>query len=156
MIRTLAFVVSISTALAATAAAAPQHGSTTVVRRAHDLVERHFTALAAGDEQALATIWSSTATVTSPTPSGSARVVPIATALQAWLAARAGVRGKVQSAKKRGEGIEVHAVVRWNGTLYQDRLLVIADKRGNLKIGSKFTSPIGRERRQKVGYGGTR
>lgn len=156
MIRTLAFVVSISTALAATATAAPQRESTTFERRAHELVERHFTALAAGDEKALATIWSTTATVTSPTSNGSVRVVPIATAFQAWLAARAGVRGRVQSAKKAGDGVEVNAVVRWNGTLYRDRLVVIADKRGILKIASKFTAPIGRESRQQVGYGGTR
>jgi hypothetical protein len=64
------------------------------------------------------------------------------------------VHAWIGQTKKRGDTVEVHAIVRWNGVLYRDRLIIAADEHGRLKIASKLTFPVNREVRPRTGYGG--
>ena len=152
--------ISMALATSATSATAGPRGTAAarraaaLEREARTLVERHFTALAAGDQDALDAIWSPTATVTTERGGKAIRVVSIADAMPIWLAARGGFTGRVKKVRVEKDGLVIYAFVTWNGVRYSDQLVVRRDAQGVLRIVAKTTFPIDRERAGRSGYGG--
>lgn len=151
MRRSLAAILSLSLlTLAPTAAlarrAAPVHETRAdmLARRtaaARATVERHLTALAAGDAKAVRAEWTRDARVTSIGADGISTKQTLAVALDRWLEHPEGISWKIRGTTTISDReLEVIVQVTWNGATYDDRLRVV--KSGNaMRIHHKTSRP---------------
>lgn len=114
----------------------PDHG---IVERATATVDASFAAIAAGNTKAFKKLWSKAARVTSIAPSGKSSSMSVAKAVKRWMKRLDGFAWTVVSVTPTQAGAEVHATVTWNGTTYDD-VLMLKDYGDRLVIMDKTTT----------------
>src|SRR5687768_8348178 len=88
-------------------------------QQARAVVEAHFAALAGGDADAVARLWSRSAKVTSVAADGTRTTRPMRKALRKWLAHREGLTWEIGAIDVRDDGrVVVKLKVTWNGAVY--------------------------------------
>jgi len=135
-----------SVALAKRATPATESHADMLARRseqARAVVEKHFTALAAGDAKAVRAQWTRDARVTSVDGDGRSKQQTLSIALTRWLEHTDGLQWTIRSVHPAGGG-ELKVIVRviWNGTEFDDTLRLVAQGK-TMRIRHKSSRPHG-------------